>query len=239
MHTPQVPFGRLPLAGSSESGAEEALGDVPVLDTRSRLIVTALDLFASRGYEGTSIREVERLAGVNRSLVAYHFGSKLALWREVINWLMERYHEEFVPHEAVFRYLSPPERERIMLSIYARFCSKFPQFFRLLIIEGDQASERTEWLVREHLVPIKAFFDRISGRSARDDDAASESVWYFGFIGVAATLFAASGLSKMMFGVDGNDPVTFDTAVAVATEVGLALPALTETARQAILREHG
>lgn len=218
------------MARPLEPRPEEALTDTSVLDTRSRLILTALDVFASRGYEGTSIREIERLAGVNRSLVTYHFGSKLVLWRETINWLMQRFHEEFVPHEAVFRYLSPAERERTLLTIYVRFCSKFPQFFRLLIIEGDQSSERTEWLVREHLVPIKAFFDRLSGRSSHDD-APSESVSYFGFIGVAATLFATSELSKMMFGVDGNDQVTLDIAVSVATEVGLALPALTEKAR--------
>ncbi|HVX23146.1 MAG TPA: TetR/AcrR family transcriptional regulator [Acidimicrobiales bacterium] len=225
------------MASSAEPTADEvgyafpALSEASAPDTRTRLLLTALDVFASRGYEGTSIREIERFAGVNRGLVAYHFGSKLALWRETVNWLMDRFHEEFVPHQEVFRHLSPAERERTMLGIFVRFCSKYPQFFRLLIIEGDHVSERTEWLVSEHLVPIKAFFDRLSGRLVHDD-APSESVWYFGFVGVAATLFAVSTLSEMMFGVDGTDPDTFDTAVSVATQVGLALPNLTEAARR-------
>lgn len=54
--------------------------------TRGRLVLAAVESFTSAGYDGVSVREIERRAGVNRGLVAYHFGSKEALWKETVAW---------------------------------------------------------------------------------------------------------------------------------------------------------
>ena len=53
-------------------------------DTRTRLVNTARRLFARKGYEGTSIRAITNAAGTNLGAVTYHFGSKEALYKEVI-----------------------------------------------------------------------------------------------------------------------------------------------------------
>ena len=50
-------------------------------DTRDRLIKAAIPLFARKGFEGTSIKELAQEAGVNVSLVSYHFGGKEGLYR--------------------------------------------------------------------------------------------------------------------------------------------------------------
>lgn len=54
-------------------------------DARARLIDTAERLFAERGVEGVSIREITREAGVNVAAVHYHFGSKDALLHAVLD----------------------------------------------------------------------------------------------------------------------------------------------------------
>jgi AcrR family transcriptional regulator len=52
-------------------------GDASRADaTRERLIDAAAELFARRGYAGTSIRAVTQAAGVSVSAANYHFGSK-------------------------------------------------------------------------------------------------------------------------------------------------------------------
>jgi len=51
---------------------------------RERLLDAAELLFASEGYEGARIRDIARLAGVEVGLTNYHFGSKDALYREVL-----------------------------------------------------------------------------------------------------------------------------------------------------------
>ena len=52
--------------------------------TRDRILDTAEICFAQRGFDGTSLREITSLADVNLGAVNYHFGSKSALFDEVL-----------------------------------------------------------------------------------------------------------------------------------------------------------
>ena len=55
------------------------------------LLRAAADRFAHRGYHGTTVEAIARLAGVNKALVSYHFGGKeqlyLALRRRLLGLL--------------------------------------------------------------------------------------------------------------------------------------------------------
>lgn len=51
---------------------------------RSRLLDAAEALFAERGYDGASLREITRTAGVELGLANYHFQSKDELFRQVL-----------------------------------------------------------------------------------------------------------------------------------------------------------
>ena len=52
-------------------------------DTRFRILDAAEELFAAKGFEGTSIREITRLADANVAAIHYHFGSKEEVLRGV------------------------------------------------------------------------------------------------------------------------------------------------------------
>ena len=56
-------------------------------DTKSRLLESALAVFAERGADGGSMREIARRAGVNVATAYHHFGSKrdllLAVFRDL------------------------------------------------------------------------------------------------------------------------------------------------------------
>src|ERR1700690_3009312 len=58
--------------------------------TREQLIAVATELFAARGYEGTSIEAVLDQAGVSRGSLYHHFDSKERLFEAVV----ERVHTE-------------------------------------------------------------------------------------------------------------------------------------------------
>src|SRR4051812_45232063 len=60
-----------PEAGAGTNSSSE--------DSRERLLKAAAQLFAEGGYEGTSVKELAQAAGVNVSLVSYHFGGKEGL----------------------------------------------------------------------------------------------------------------------------------------------------------------
>lgn len=48
-------------------------------NSRMLLLKAAIRLFAKKGYEGASIREIAEAAGVNSSLISFHFGGKAGL----------------------------------------------------------------------------------------------------------------------------------------------------------------
>ena len=51
--------------------------------TRERILAAAESLFAQRGFDGASLRQLTAAAGVNLAAVNYHFGSKEKLVEEV------------------------------------------------------------------------------------------------------------------------------------------------------------
>ncbi|MDO1527279.1 TetR family transcriptional regulator [Fulvimonas sp. R45] len=51
--------------------------------TKDRILAAAESLFAQRGFEGASLRQLTAAAGVNLAAVNYHFGSKERLVEEV------------------------------------------------------------------------------------------------------------------------------------------------------------
>ncbi len=52
--------------------------------TRARLLDAAAALFAEQGFHGTTVRQIAERAGVNLAAGNYHFGSKRALYLEVL-----------------------------------------------------------------------------------------------------------------------------------------------------------
>ena len=62
--------------------------------TRERLLETAAGLFAARGFEGVSLRDLTQAAGVNLAAVNYHFGSREKLIECLIERMMNPMNEE-------------------------------------------------------------------------------------------------------------------------------------------------
>lgn len=60
------------------------------LTARARIRDAALRLFAERGTEGATIRDIAKAAGVSAGLVRHHFGSKEALREACDSYVLER-----------------------------------------------------------------------------------------------------------------------------------------------------
>jgi AcrR family transcriptional regulator len=59
------------------------------IETRHAILDAAETLFSQHGYEGTSVREITRLADVNVAAVHYHFGRKQDVLRAVTDRVIE------------------------------------------------------------------------------------------------------------------------------------------------------
>ena len=58
-------------------------------DTRERLLLAGMQVFAIGGYEQGTIRDITHRAGANQAAVNYHFGSKAALYEAVVQRAFE------------------------------------------------------------------------------------------------------------------------------------------------------
>lgn len=55
-------------------------------NARQRLLETATELFAEKGYAGTSVREIVDRAGVSKPVLYYYFKSKEGLFYAILEW---------------------------------------------------------------------------------------------------------------------------------------------------------
>jgi AcrR family transcriptional regulator len=63
---------------------------VAIEDSRARIHAVALSLLAKHGYEGVSLQMIADAAGLHKSTLFHHYGSKLELALEVLYNVLER-----------------------------------------------------------------------------------------------------------------------------------------------------
>lgn len=102
------------------------------------MATAALEAFAARGYEATSLGEIASAAGVSRPVLYDHFPSKKALFLE----LLEQQQAELIEHVAGrIRGGGPPaERMREAVDALLSFVQTHPFAWRMLFREtgGDR-----------------------------------------------------------------------------------------------------
>jgi AcrR family transcriptional regulator len=60
----------------------------PSDDTRTALLRAGREIFAEQGYDGASVRAITARADANLGAITYHFGSKEALYHEVLRTML-------------------------------------------------------------------------------------------------------------------------------------------------------
>jgi AcrR family transcriptional regulator len=196
--------------------------------TREQLIAAAAAVFGESGYDGVSIRDVERRAGVNRGLVAHYFGTKEALWEATVDWLMREFSGELRRYNDLLRMVSVAERPRIFMKVYVHFMQKHPQYFRLILLEGDKDTERGRMLIERYARPLEEFWERATGV---DPNASQQSnaIRHFILFGAGSVAFATPEYCKQMFGFDPRDQAFGDRYADVIAEMWLRIRDIVET----------
>jgi AcrR family transcriptional regulator len=122
---------------------------------RQRILDAALVLFASHGFEGASTREMALAAGVQQGLVGYHFRSKDALWRAVVDAGFARLGAAALARGPL-RAVEPRQRLRLQLERVLELAAAEPLLMRLLCHAALHADPRLGWLIERHLQPLHA-----------------------------------------------------------------------------------
>ncbi len=133
------------------------------LDTRSKLLKAAVQVFAKEGFAGASVRQIADLAGVNHGSIKYHYSSKNQLWRAGIAYLFGEMEKAVFVNEQQWEAMSAREQMVDHISSYVRFNAANPELLRMVMFESLVRSERFEWLAENYLRP---FTDRAVNRVA-------------------------------------------------------------------------
>ena len=72
---------------SGSTGLDGVIMERPCPAVRDRLLNVALQLFAQKGYESTSVREIASVAEVTKPTIYYYFKSKEGLYLELLDHL--------------------------------------------------------------------------------------------------------------------------------------------------------
>ena len=124
-----------------------------VEETRAAILQAALALFAERGFEGAALRDIAARAGVEHSLVRYHFTDKATLWRAALRDLVDRMNAE---RRVLWRatYGQPLlERFKEALRDYVRYCARHPEHARIMVHETMTDTDRTAWIAEQIVGP--------------------------------------------------------------------------------------
>jgi AcrR family transcriptional regulator len=121
-------------------------------DTSAALLEAARDLFASRGYDGASIRAITERAGVSLGAVTYHFGGKELLYHRVLETFIDPLRERVV--EAAAEDGPPLDRiEAIVRALFQQYAAQptMPRLILQQIASGRPAPPPARAWVRQAL----------------------------------------------------------------------------------------
>jgi len=116
--------------------------------SRKKIINSAIMLFANKGFESTSTREICKHAGVNLSLIPYYFGNKDGLYISIIESIVNyglTYLQEEITKTNTIETMSIDEKivlYRALLRKYVEFLysENVPNSFVILMIKEQTVS---------------------------------------------------------------------------------------------------
>ncbi len=126
----------------------------PDANSRDQILDAAEQLFASRGFARTTIKDIGRQAGLNSALLYYYFADKDELYREVLRRFVSRLVARTMT--ALTNGGTPDTRVRSLLTAQAELLIANPQFPRLMVRELAE-SEGAHAVEQFHLLASTTF----------------------------------------------------------------------------------
>ncbi len=123
----------------------------PSEDVPTRILHEATRLFAARGFGGTSLSEISGAVGIRKPSLLYHFPSKEALRRSVLENMLSHWNE--VVPRLLRAATSGEDQYDALLRETVSFFTADPDRARLLVREALDRPDEIGALVQRHVRP--------------------------------------------------------------------------------------
>lgn len=126
--------------------------------TRKAIQQVAAQLFASKGFSAVGVRDIAAAAGVNQAMVSYYFGSKGALYDEILS--------EAVEHAAALANgmdldAGAPDAERRLVRIFAEAMTSRPHLVPMVLREQLDPDRLLDPGANQRLMGFMALTERV------------------------------------------------------------------------------
>ena len=183
-----------------------ASGDEVV--STERVLDAALDAFADRGYEGTSVRELARGLGVSHNLIPQRIGSKEDLWRRAVDHGFGQLAASLASVE-LDEEDSDLARLRTLVVAFIEANAARPALLRIIAREAVGAGPRFDYLFEHYIDPVRVFGADLLGRLEAAGEVRTGSVslvYFFMTHGAGGPLALPALADRFGDAVDPDDP---------------------------------
>lgn len=159
--------------------------DLDKMDIKQRLLIAGMALFAERGFNGVSIRELAAKANANSSMITYHFGGKkglyLAVYQYIADLLNKKVTRVFIEHKTLIESIDSQQklpRNNTILQILKVISDRYMTLMlgpnsvsiaKLLLAEQDHKSEAFMILYNSYINPVLLHIANLLGKLLGED----------------------------------------------------------------------
>ncbi|MBI1348749.1 DUF1956 domain-containing protein [bacterium] len=194
-------------------------------DTKRRLLNTAGQIFADKGFEAASIREICQQAEANIAAVHYHFGDKKQLYVATVR-LAQCAQSDEIPFPELPADMPAAQRLRTFVgTMFERMLSADrPKWhLQLMLRELSYPTEACEAIVHDYIRPMADSLRTILAELLPGDMPEPER-WQVGFSIVGQVLFyyVHQPIIRLLIGDEAYRNLTVDTLADHVTRFSLA-----------------
>lgn len=121
------------------------------MDVRAQLLEAATHLFAAKGFDGTSLKDIADVVGIRKPSLLYHFPSKNDLRLAVLDGLLERWND--ILPKLLMAAAGGEDRFETIVRETVTFFNDDPDRARLLMREILDRPEDMRTRLEEHVAP--------------------------------------------------------------------------------------
>jgi TetR/AcrR family transcriptional regulator len=184
--------------------------DSPSLETRDRILAGALAIFAEKGFDGATTRDIAARAGTNLGLLQYYFGGKEKLWRAAVDRVFGALTAAL--GAVVPERIETPAQLAEIVRVCVRFVAANPHLVRLMNDECKREGPRMRWLIDRHgrrLYETALAILEHGRRKGFLPDLPPPHAYYL-FIGAVGMIFSQAPECRRL---TGTDPTTSNAIV--------------------------
>ena len=142
-------------------------------NSKARILEAATQLFAQKGFDGTSIREICKKANVNLCMISYYWGGKQELYNGIIDNLIEKqieYSVNFLDLNINPKSMSVDECADLLMAISEKFVDFFyTNISSDLIVILLKEQQKPDFIVKSPVLDyMRAVIARVLNKEADD-----------------------------------------------------------------------